>query len=86
MLTSVCVIVAGCATTSDVCNVRYFRPSSHDTEGTKRQALAQNEFLKSQGCPDDGRSAPGGVGYGVSPEAPQQPSGFAKLFGGFGLK
>lgn len=36
-----------------ICNIDYFYPHAKDTEGTKRQALIQNEQLRDAGCPDN---------------------------------
>lgn len=44
-----CVLLSGCAGWG--CDGwSKFRPSRVDTEGTKRQALAHNEFGRKQGC------------------------------------
>jgi hypothetical protein len=57
LLVMLCGATGGCAT-SDICNIRYFKPSIKDTAETQSQALAQNLLLKEQGCPEDnsGRS------------------------------
>lgn len=51
LLAMLCAVTGGCGT-SDICNVYYFKPSSRDTDKTQAQALAQNQFLKGQGCPE----------------------------------
>jgi hypothetical protein len=65
-LVMLCAVAAGCST-SDVCNVNYFKPSSRDADTTKAQALAQNEFLAKQGCPE--RFSP--IVTGKPPAAPE---------------
>ena len=74
LLAMLCGATAGCATNSDVCAVAYFKPSPRDTEKTQAQALAQNEFLKAQGCPERFSPIVGGQ------EAPARPSGPADYF------
>lgn len=55
--------------TSDVCNVAYFKASPKDTAKSQAQALAQNEFLQAQHCPERFSPIVGGQ------EAPPRPPG-----------